>query len=98
VLNSGTILQLNDNVLKRFEHNLNDGVIFLFDVKTKNLWTGNVSANELIKQIDGTKTIDTIYTSLEATFTEFTHKEIIDSFDSIISNLLEEQFIKVIKN
>ena len=92
-----TILVLNKNVLKRFEPNLEDGTLFLFNVQTEKYWSGNAAVDCLIRMLDGQNTLQTIYDYLFEIFENYTKEEICESFDNIIKILLEEGFL-VIKN
>ena len=53
MLDNNVVLEINKNVLKRFEPNLNDGTVFLFDIKNEKFWTGNAAVDCLLRLIDG---------------------------------------------
>ena len=42
-LHNNDIIYLNPDVLIRFERNVQDGVLFLFNINTKEFWIGNES-------------------------------------------------------
>lgn len=91
-----TIVKLTKNILKRFEHNLKGGVLFLCNVETDDIWTGNESSNDLIRLIDGKKNLKEIYTKLQTTFEGYSYNELKESFDSIIEDLLSKKFLEVV--
>lgn len=96
MLSENTILKLNKNIAKRFEHNLRGGILFLFDTKTRKSWMGNASANDLIKLIDGRKNLKEIYTELMPLFEGYEYSELKESFDSLINCLIGKQFLECI--
>lgn len=89
------ILKLNKNVLKRYEHNLNDGTVFLFDMETENVWMGNGAADCLLRLIDGNTTLGNIYKTLFPLFEDFSEEELKKSFDSIVKSLIDKKFLMV---
>lgn len=98
MLEDSLIVKLNKNILRRFEHNINDGVLFLFDVETEKLWIGNSSTNDLVKLIDGEKTLKEIYSKLQSVFEDFSYNELKESFDEIIDELIDKEFLKCVSN
>lgn len=97
MLDEHIIIKLNKNILKRFEHNIDNGVLFLFDVQKEELWVGNDSSNDLIKLIDGQKTLKEIYTQLQPFFVEYEYDELKESFDAIINDLIKKRFLERVK-
>lgn len=96
MLNENTIVKLNKNVLKRFEHNLRGGTLFLFDVNTNAVWMGNESSNALIKLIDGKKNLKEVYTELMPLFEGYQYSELKESLDSLINGLIDRNFLEYI--
>lgn len=94
MLEENIVVKLNKDILKRFEHNLNDGVLFLSNVQTDDLWIGNESSNELLKLIDGKKFLKEIYTELTPLFEGYDYDKLRNSFDAIVSELLEKGFLE----
>lgn len=94
MLNKNSVIKLNKNVLKRFEHNVQDGVLFLFDAKTEEIWLGNSSSNDLIRLLDGKRTLKEVYTQLQKDFEGYGYDELKNSFDSIIKDLLDKKFVE----
>ncbi len=86
------ILKLNKNVLKRYEHNLNGGTVFLFNMKTEESWVGNSAADCLLRLIDGEHTLEEIYEYLFPLFENFNENELREAFDKIVKSLLEKGF------
>lgn len=97
MLDNSVVLEINKNVLKRFEPNLNDGTVFLFDMKNEKFWTGNAAVDCLLRLIDGESDLAQIYSALMEMFEGYTVEEVIESYDSVISSLVEKGFL-VIKN
>lgn len=95
MLNESSILKLNPNILKRFEHNVEDGVLFLYNVKTKLLWKGNESSNYMIKLIDGNRSLKEIYKELQNIFDGYSYEELKNSLDSLIENLITLDIIEL---
>ena len=88
------ILKFNKNVLKRYEHNLNNGTVFLFNVETEEIWTGNGAADCLLRLIDGKQTLEEIYAYLFPLFDGFDKNELKESFDNIVKSLLSKGFLE----
>lgn len=97
MLNKNTILEINRNVLKRFEPNLNDGTVFLFDMKNEKFWTGNSAVDCFLRFVNGKNTLDDIYNQLLQLFEDYTAEEVISSYELVINGLIEKGFL-VIKN
>lgn len=98
-MDESIILKLAPHTLKRFEQNLDEGgLLFLFNVNTKENWTGNVSAFYLIKLIDGEKTLSDIYKELIPLFEGYEHEDIKQSFNSLLSNLISKKFLEVVSD
>lgn len=91
------VLEINKNVLKRFEPNLNDGTVFLFDMKNEQIWTGNASVDYFLRFINGENSLEKIYNELFQLFEDYTKEEIISSYDLVITSLIKKGFL-VIKN
>lgn len=89
------ILKLNKNVLKRYEHNLNEGTVFLFDIVREEVWMGNAAADCLLRLIDGKTPLKDIYDYLFPLFEGFSQKELRESFDGIVQNLISKGFLMV---
>ena len=96
MLKDNTRLKLNKNLLKRFEENLDNGVLFLFNVETNDLWTGNESAFDIIKLIDGKKTLKKIYSELLPLFEGHSYEELKQSCDTVISDLRNDGFVEYV--
>lgn len=91
-----SILKLTKNILKRYEHNLNNGILFLYDVETDDIWAGNESSNDLLKFIDGKSTLKEIYLNLLPIFNEYDYDELKDSFDSLLEELIKKGFLEYV--
>lgn len=97
MLNESSIIKLSKNTLKRFEHNIEDGVLFLFNVETEEVWLGNTSSNDLIRLIDGQRTLKEIYISLMPLFEGYKYDVVKESFNSIVSELKDKHFLEVVR-
>ncbi len=98
MLHEDLILKLEKNILKRYEHNLKDGVLFLYNVETDDIWLGNESSNDLIKLINGKRTLKEIYLDLMPLFEGYEYEELKVSFDSIVNELIEKNFLEPARN
>lgn len=88
-----TILKLNMNILKRYEHNLKDGTMILYDLNRDEIWFGNASSIDLINLIDGKTSINNIYTDLLPLYADFDISDVMESFNSTIMDLYNKKFI-----
>ncbi|MDD5456208.1 MAG: radical SAM protein [Candidatus Margulisbacteria bacterium] len=95
--NENFILKLNKNTIKRFEYNSDGGLLFLFNAITRRNWTGNDSSYEILKLIDGKRTLAEIYTELGKIFNNLSSGEVIESTNSILTKWIHEKFINVIE-
>jgi hypothetical protein len=87
------IVKLNENVLKRYEHNLNNGVLFLYNIESEIFWLGNESSYFLVRLLNGHKKLEEIYSELLPLFEGYNPNDIIQSFDNLIDELLEKKFV-----
>lgn len=97
MLNDDTVLSLTKNILKRFEHNIEEGTLFLHDVQTKETWVGNASSNDLIRLFDGKRNLKEIYETLRPLFEDYEYETFKESFDSLILDLIDKKFLRVVK-
>ena len=95
MLNKNTVLKLGKYVLKRLEHNLNKGTIILFDTNSFNIWYGNESVNDILKLIDGTTTLETLYNTILPLYNGYSSEDVIESFNSILEELIEKKFLEI---
>lgn len=93
-----TILQLNKNILKRYEHKFQEGTMILYDVDREKVWFGNSSTRDLINLIDGKTNLNDIYTKLLYLFDGSEITDIIESFNLTIDDLYDKKFIEIVKN
>lgn len=93
-----TILKLNQNILKRYEHNLKDGTMILYDIAREEIWYGNSSSKDLINLIDGKTNINDIYNELLPLYEDIDIDEVINSFNFTIEDLYNKNFIEMVKN
>ena len=97
-MHKNTVLALNKNVLKRFEPNLNNGTVFLFDMEKETFWSGNASVDYLIRLINGENALEKIYEELFNIFEDYTQEEIEISYNDIIKSLIEKGFLVIIND
>lgn len=95
-MDTSVIIKISKNILKRYEPSAHDGIMFLYNVVTREIWMGNSSTRDLIKQIDGIKTLEQIYNNLYAKYENVEYSIIQQSYESIISDLLQKNFIEII--
>lgn len=92
-----TILKLNKNIIKRYEHNWKDGTMILYDIDREEAWYGNASTRELINLIDGKTSLEDIYAELFPFYQDFNIEEIIESFNFTIEDLYKKKFIELVQ-
>lgn len=95
-MDESTILKLAPHILKRFEQNLDDGVLFLYNVNTNEFWSGNNSSFYVIRLLNGERTLKEVYNELLPLFADYDYKDIKESFDSLLSNLVKKKFVEVV--
>lgn len=95
-INEKTIVKLSSDVFKRYEHNVDSGKLFLYNVITDKAWVGNNSSNILLKNLDGKKSLNEIYSEILPLFEGYEYDDLKNSFDSLIYNLIEDNFLKVV--
>lgn len=95
MLNDMTIIKLNQDVLKRYEHNLEDGVLFLYNVSSHDVWIGNRSANNLIGLLDGKRSLKEIYSVLFPLFKGYEYSIFKENNDKLIYKLINKNFLKI---
>ena len=95
LIKSDAILEIGKYVLKRMEHNLNGGTIILFDTHSFDIWLGNESVNDVLKLIDGKTALGAIYDSILPLYEGYCRNEVIESFNSVIEELLDKKFLVV---
>lgn len=94
-MDESLILKLAPHILKRFEQNLDDGVMFLYNVNTDENWTGNSSSFHLIKLINGKRTLKETYNELLPLFEDYDSEEVKQSFNLLLENLISKKFLEI---
>jgi|GEM_PF-3617177 len=92
-----SILTFSFNVLRRYEHNINNGTYFLYHIKSKEMWTGNRSSFEMLNIIDGKKRLKDIYRESQLVFSDFSINDIKNSINCILNELIAKNFIIILE-
>ena len=87
------ILRFDSNVLKRFESNVGEGTLFLYNVKTQEFWCGNESAFRILNMLDGINTVERIYYIFHKLHSEIDISDIKSSIDMLFKDLLQKKFL-----
>lgn len=95
IIDNNTIIVFNKNILKRYEHNLNDGIIILFNVESEEIWLGNSGSKEIINLIDGKKTIQEIYSKILSNYAQEALEKVVESLNLIVEDLYNKNFIEI---
>jgi len=90
-----TILELEENVLKRFEINVNGGTLFLYNVVTNEFWYGNKSALRVLDMLDGKIAVEHIYYKYHKFYPNINFDDIKSSIGSLLDELLQKKFLKI---
>lgn len=96
MINENTILTLSKNVFKRYEHNIDNGKLFLYNFVKDKSWIGNSSSNDLLVRIDGKTSLKDVYSSLLPLFDGHEFDDVISAFNSVVNNLIENNFLEVL--
>lgn len=94
ILENSDVYILNKSVIKRFEHNIKDGVLFLYNVDTNTTWIGNSSSLDLIRLIEKKYSIGEIYNTMQSLFIEYDYEIIKSYINNIFTQLLSKNFIE----
>lgn len=90
------ILKLDENVLVRFESNVKEGTLFLYNVQTSAFWFGNKSAFKILNMLNGEFSIEHICNEYHKIYPNINYTDIKSSIISLLGELLEKKFLKVI--
>lgn len=97
MINENSVLKLSKNILKRYENKLQGGIVFLFDVESKESWAGNKSTNTLINILDGQKTVKEVLDNFKQIYSTYDEDEIKRVTTQILTDLLERKFLTITK-
>lgn len=97
-ISNSTVLKLNENILKRFEHNLKGGTMILIDTASEELWLGNLSSKLIIDLIDGKNDIETVYSQILSNYDETDFEQVIEALNAIIEDLHTKGFVEIVKS
>lgn len=97
MLNDMTVIKLNKDILKRYEHNLKGGVLFLYHSDTCDVWVGNSSANNLINLLDGKRSLKEIYSILFPLFNNYEYTIFRENNDNLLYALIDKNFLEVVQ-
>lgn len=96
MINENAILKLSKDVFKRYENNIDDGKLFLYNFVDDKSWVGNNSSNDLLIRIDGKTSLKEVYSSLLPLFDGHEFDDVISAFNSVVNNLIENGFLEVL--
>lgn len=97
-MNENLVLKLSPYTIKRFEQNLcDDGIMLLYNVNTNEEWVGNYSSYCIIRLINGKNTLKKIYEQLMPLFEGYEYQELKQSFDSLLENLTNRNFLETVR-
>lgn len=96
MLKDNCVIKIDRNVLKRYENNINEGTLFLFNLKTDEVWLGNSSSNDLINLFDGETSLKDVYNEIQKDFSDYTFEELKKYFDDLIEDLLKRNFLEYV--
>lgn len=96
MLSQNSVLKLNEDVLLRFEANVSNGGLFLFNAKTEEFWTGNIASFEILRLLDGEKNVQQIYEHAKILFQKQDFNDIKKSIEVLFLDLLEKNFLKIV--
>lgn len=91
------IIKLHKDVLKRYEHNLNDGVLFLYHIETHDVWVGNSSSNDLIKCLDGKRSLKEVYSALYSLYGDYNYSVFKNTIMKLLQTLLNKNFLEIVQ-
>lgn len=93
---NNVVYKLSPSVLSRFESNINEGTVFLYNADYSFLWTGNFDSYLIIKLIDGKRRFKEIVRML-AKHCQADEKDIIPYTQNLIDVLKEKKFIEKVE-
>lgn len=93
---NGVIYKLSPSVLSRFESNINQGTIFLYNADYNSLWTGNFDSYLIIKLVDGKRRFKEIVRMLSR-YCQIDEKDIITGAQNLLEILSEKKFIEKVE-
>lgn len=93
-INKNSTIKLSPSILKRYEHNVDAGILFLFNAKTNQIYKGNILVALFVNLLDGKKNLADIYCELKNIFPEQSEEEIYKGFDCLIKSLIDKNFLE----
>ena len=90
------ILKLNANVLVRFELNVNNGTLFLYNVQTQEFWFGNKPAFRILNMLNGKLSVEHICNEYHKIYPNISFINIKSSIVSLLDELLQKNFLEVV--
>lgn len=95
-LDDNTVVKLSEDVLVRIEYDDDNVLLFLHNSAFETFWIGDFSSALFIKQIDGKKNIGSIANILKKHFVNYTTAEIKKDLYSLILELLDNKYLKIV--
>lgn len=96
MLSDSSVLKMADRVLIRFEENFKDGTLFLYNLNTQQVWSGNRSVYDFVLLIDSKRNLEEIYTEIMPLFQGYSEEEVRNCFDSVAKELVTKGFLETI--
>lgn len=93
MFNKDSVLKFSQDILKRYEANIQGGTFFLYNYVNKEFWSGNNSSYAILKLIDGVSNIEHIYSYSCSLFKNYGIDAVKNSVDAILSELIEKKMI-----
>lgn len=93
-MDENSVIILCDKLLKRYERPL--GIMFLYNTETDKIWAGNEAALDVLRLIDGKRTIFQIVELLKKDYEDFDLHEVHESVFSILKALHNKDIVTII--
>lgn len=90
-MDKNDVLKLAPGILKRMEYGAE--VFYLLNLKTDEIWTGNISAGIFISSLDGYKSVEKVILELKPLFETYAEEVLYLTFGEIVNELLEKCFL-----
>lgn len=88
------IPKLSKNIFIRYEQNIDDGTLFIYNFENEFLWTGNEDSYNIIKYIDNKSTIEDICIILSEIYENTILEDIQEGVISTIQEFTSNKFVR----
>jgi hypothetical protein len=97
-INGSSVLAVSEETLARYEPELDGGTLFLFNITTGKIFTGNPSVNQVYSLVDGKRSFDQIVAAVAAQLQGTDVAAVRQPAQQVLGHLLDCELLRLVED